>query len=104
MTQTIVQITFKLKVSEAEYEQAVTPLAPAFADVSGLQWKIWLLNERTHEAGAVFLFADAAAAQAFFDSPLAAQVKSAPFLAELRATQFGVMEGLTTITRGPLGG
>jgi hypothetical protein len=102
MAQTIVQITFKLNVSGIEYEQAVAPIAQAVADVPGLQWKIWLLNEPAQEAGGVYLFADAAAAQAFLDSSIVTQVKSAPILSNLRATQSGVMEGLTAITRGPL--
>jgi hypothetical protein len=102
MPQTIVQISFKLNVPGSEYEQAVAPIAQAIADAPGLQWKIWLLNEPTCEAGGVYLFADAGAAQAFLDGPLVAQVKRAPILDDLRATQSGVIESLSAITRGPL--
>ena len=65
MAQSLVEINFKLTVSGAEYEQAVAPLAQTVADVGGLQWKIWLLNEHTHEAGGVYLFADGDSARAF---------------------------------------
>ena len=102
MSQSLVQINFTLTVSGAEYEQAVAPLAQTIADVDGLQWKIWLLNEQEHRAGGFYLFADDASARAFLDSPMVAQVKSAPILSEFRAAQFGLIDSLTAITRGPV--
>ena len=42
------QINFKLDVSRADYEQAVSPFASQFAAVAGLRWKIWLMD------GAIF--------------------------------------------------
>jgi hypothetical protein len=102
MAQSLVQINFKLTVSGAEYEQAVAPLAQTVADVDGLQWKIWLLNEHEHEAGGVYLFADLASADAFLESSLVAQVKSAPILSDFRTAQFDLIDNLTTITRGPV--
>ena len=95
MAQSLVEINFKLTVSGAEYEQAVAPLAQTVADVDGLQWKIWLLNEQAHEAGGVYLFADGASARAFLDSPLVAQVKSAPILSDFRTAQFGNFLAIT---------
>jgi hypothetical protein len=102
MAQTIVQVNFKLNVSGKVYEQAVAPLAQPMADVAGLQWKIWLLNESSHEAGGIYLFEDQDSANAFLNGPLVAQVKSAPILSDLSAAQFAVMESLTEITHGPL--
>jgi hypothetical protein len=102
MAQSLVEINFKLTVSGAEYEQAVAPLAQTVADVDGLQWKIWLLNEHEHEAGGVYLFADAASARAFLESALVAQVKSAPILSDFRTAQFDMIDSLTAITRGPV--
>ena len=102
MAQSLVEIKFKLTVPGAEYEQAVAPLAQTVADVGGLQWKIWLLNEHTHEAGGVYLFADGDSARAFLDSSLVAQVKSAPILSNFRTAQFDLIENLTAITHGPI--
>lgn len=102
MAQSLVQVNFKLMVSGAEYEQAVAPLAQTMADVDGLQWKIWLLNEQAHEAGGVYLFADGASARAFLESALVAQVKNAPILSDFRTAQFELIDNLTAITRGPV--
>jgi len=102
MGQTIVQITFKLKVDAGTYRDIVTPVAETFAGIEGCQWKIWLLNEAEHEAGAVYLFDDAAAARAYLEGPLIANLKQAPFLSDVTIRQFGVIEDLSEVTHGPI--
>jgi hypothetical protein len=102
MAKTVVQIGFRLAVPSADYERAVAPMAEAIANVDGLEWKIWLLNEAECTAGGVYLFADETAAHAFLAGSLVAQVKDAPIVRDLRAELFGVLEDLTTITRGPV--
>lgn len=102
MSGTVLQVNFKLNVSPAEYEKTVTPMADAFAGVEGLRWKLWLLNQEESEAGGVYLFEDEPSCAAFLAGPLAAAVKSAPFLRELSIKQFEVMAEVTEITRGPI--
>ena len=104
MAPTILQISFKLNMSGKDYAQAITPLAQAVADVAGLQWKIWLLNESTREAGGIYLFEDQHAANAFLSGPLIAQLTNAPSIADVCAAQFNVLGALTSITRGPVTG
>jgi hypothetical protein len=101
MAPIVVQINFKLYMSGKEYEQAIAALAQAFADVAGLQWKIWMLNESTHESGGICLFEDEGAANAFLNGPLVAQLRGAPSIADLHLSQFAVLSALTAITRGP---
>ena len=102
MPGTVLQVNFKLNVSPAEYEKTVTPMADAFAEVDGLRWKLWLLNQQEREAGGVYLFEDEPSCAAFLAGPLAAAVKSAPFLRELSIKRFDVMTELTEVTRGPV--
>ncbi len=52
----MLQLNFNFNVSKEEYEQAVFPLADKFTNVSGLIWKIWILNEEKSEAGGIYLF------------------------------------------------
>ena len=99
MAPTIVQIHFKLDMPAREYAQAIAPLAQPIADVAGLHWKIWLLNESTHEAGGISLFDDQDAAAAFLSGPLLAQIHSAPSISDLRAVQFKVISTLSTPMR-----
>lgn len=98
----ILQLNFRFDVPRADYEEAVSPLASDFAEVPGLAWKIWLMNEAANEAGGIYLFEDESSLSAYLDGPLAAAVKSHPALSDLSAKQFDVMEELTSITRGPV--
>ena len=52
----ILQINFKLNVPSAEYRKVVKSVVQAIADVPGLVWKVWLLNEQDGEAGGIYFF------------------------------------------------
>jgi len=98
----VLQINFGLKASTPEYQSLCRSVAQAFADVPGLRWKIWLLNDREKEAGGIYLFESQQALNNFLSGPLAAQVKSHPALSDFSAKQFEVMEEVTAITHGPV--
>jgi hypothetical protein len=96
------QINFKLNTPVAEYETICQALAQSIADVPGLRWKVWLLNEEKKEAGGIYLFATEQALTDYVAGPLLAQVRSHPALQDLSAKMFDVMEQVTAITRGPV--
>ena len=102
MNANILQVNFKLNVTPEAYTTIATGLGDAFASVEGLEWKIWLLNPESSEAGGIYCFRDASATQAFLGGPLVAQVKAAAFLTDLSVKQFQVMNELTAVTRGPV--
>jgi hypothetical protein len=102
MAPKIVQINFTFSGSRAEYEQANQPWAGPIADLPGLHWKIWPMNEAQHEAGGIYLFEDDATAQAFVDGPMPAALKNNPSLSNVSVKQFDVIEEFTAITRGPI--
>jgi hypothetical protein len=102
MSATILQINFKLNVPPAEFEEIASSLARDFAQLPGLIWKIWLMNETEKEAGGIYLFQDESSLQAYLEGPLAAAVMAHPALSNLAAKQFGVIEDCTAVTRGPV--
>jgi hypothetical protein len=102
MAAKILQVNFKLNVSTAEYGQLCQSVAQAFADVPGLRWKVWILNEQEKEAGGIYLFESEEALNNYLAGPLAAQVKSIPALYDLSVKAFDVMEPMTATTRGPV--
>ena len=102
MSGTILQINFKFNVSRADYEQAVAPLADEIATVDGLCWKIWLMNDAESEAGGIYLFDTEASANAYLEGPIVAQVVKHPAFSDFSVKQFGVVENITAITRGPV--
>lgn len=98
----ILQINFKYKGSRTDYERIVTPAVSPLAKVGGLRWKIWIINEATHEAGGIYLFADKASVQRFLASDLVAGVTSNPAFSNFNVKQSVVMMRQTVGTRGPV--
>jgi hypothetical protein len=102
MSEIMLQLNFNFSVTKEEYEQAVSPLADKFANVSGLKWKIWILNAEKSEAGGIYLFENQALLDEFLAGPLAKTVTSHPALSNFSVKQFGIMKDITKVTRGPL--
>lgn len=103
MAAQILQVNFRLTVAVEEYERIAESFAQTFAQLPGLSWKIWLLNEETGEAGGHYLFESEQALQAFLEGPIPPQLESAPFLRDLSVRTFSPMEAISARTRAPLG-
>ena len=84
---------------KAEYEKENLPFAQPIADLPGLRWKVWIINEAQSEAGGIYLFDNDAAVKVFLDGPIIAEMKGDPTLS---IKLFDVMPEHTTITRGPV--
>ncbi len=95
----ILQINYKLDGPRDKYEEENEPYAQPIADVPGLRWKIWIINEEHGEAGGIYLFADDATMKGFLDGPIIAEMKGDP---SLSIKSFDVIDGLTAVTRGPV--
>jgi len=102
MDERILQINFRFNVTRAEYEEAANSLAGEFAEVEGLRWKIWLMNEKDREAGGIYVFEDEASLSAYLAGPLAAKVAAHPALTDMSVKQFENMADVTAITRGAI--
>ena len=102
MSQKILQINMKYSIPRTDLEKAWLPVAQPIADVPGLRWKVWLVNEAEHETGGIYLFESEAAAQAYLAGPLVAAAKASPAVSNISAKLFDVMESHTAITRGPV--
>ena len=98
----ILQINFKLNVAPAEYRKICESVAQAIADVPGLVWKVWLLNEQDGEAGGIYLFQDERSLAAYLSGPIIRQIKSLPELREISAKWFETIPEVTVVTRGPI--
>jgi hypothetical protein len=102
MSQTMVQITFKLAMPLATYEQIAEAAAPAIAAVPGLLWKVWGINSTAGEAGSTYLFTDAASARVFLAGPSIAHLAELPGVSDLKVEQFTILANPTSVTRGPI--
>lgn len=99
MSVRILQINYKLAAPRAAYEAENLPYGQPIADLPGLRWKVWIINEATGEAGGIYLFDDAAAVRGFMEGPIVAEMQADPTLS-IKA--FDVIADLTAITRGPV--
>lgn len=95
----ILQINYKLNGPRAEYEKENLPYAQPIADLPGLRWKVWIINEAQSEAGGIYLSDNDASVKAFLDGPIIAEMKGDPTLS-IKA--FDIMPEHTTITGGPV--
>jgi len=102
MSATVLQINFKFNISPAELAEGFAPLVEPIAEVPGLRWKIWSLNEVTSEFAGIYLFDDKESVQAYLEGPIIAQVSKHPALSDISAKQFGVIDEFSAITRGPV--
>jgi len=98
----ILQVNFKFSVARSDYEELAASLAQAFAEVPGLVWKVWILNEAEREAGGIYHFDGEESLQIFLASQLAADVQAHPAVSEFSAKIFEVMDAATAVTRGPV--
>lgn len=100
MAQQILQANFRFHMSRADYEQMCLPMAPQLSQVSGLRWKVWIMNEAESEGGGIYLFDNDQALQSFKVS-LADMLNTSTFT-EVSIQTFDILTDLTQITRGPI--
>lgn len=102
MSEKLLQINFNFNVSREEYEQAVNSLADDIANVQGLVWKIWIMNEEQNESGGWFLFENQSTLDDYLASELTKKITSHPALSNFSVKTYSIMDKLTEITRGPV--
>ena len=102
MSGNVLQINFRFNVTAPEYAELAASLAPAFAEVPGLLWKVWIMNQDEREAGGIYYFESGDSLQQFVSSQLAADVRNHPAVMEFSAKTFDVMDDVTAVTRGPV--
>ena len=102
MSARILQVNFRFNVPRSEFEQMASSVAPDFARLPGLRWKIWLMNEEEEEAGGIYVFEDEASLKAYLDGPLASSVMSNPALSNLSVKVFDSLDEISAVTRGPV--
>jgi heme-degrading monooxygenase HmoA len=91
-------VTYSLEgITEGEYLDTASRLAPRFANLPGLLAKIWLENPGGNRYGAVYFWDDLESMERFDNSDLFED--GTPELTDLVAEEFGVLENLTAMTQ-----
>lgn len=84
-----------------EMTTAMSNLAESIAKESGLLWKIWTVNDKTHEAGGIYLFTDEESARLYIDKH--SKRLQAAGITTINAKLFTVNQELSTLSNTPLG-
>jgi len=98
----ILQINLKFKVTRRELEKAFLEVAQPIADIKGLLWKVWIINEAEKSAGGIYLFEDATSTNAYLNGQIVAGLMKHPALSNIEAKVFDILPEHTKITRGPV--
>src|SRR5882724_9419482 len=88
MSPQILQVNMKFSIPRSDLAAGWLDAAQSIADVPGLRWKVWLMNEAEHEAGGIYLFESKAAAEAYVAGPTVAAAKASPFVSDISAKFF----------------
>ena len=95
----LVQINFEFTVPTDEYQAVCDKVAGALAEVPGLNWKAWLINEQRREAGGIYLFENGATAARYLSGPIVAALKNKPGIKGVEIKLFDILEGPSKLTR-----
>ena len=102
MSQQVLQVNLNFSITRDELETAWLDAAQPIANISGLLWKIWLINEGRSEAGGIYLFENAEAAGTYLGGPVVAALKASPVVSNLSMKVFDVIAYHSAVTRAPL--
>lgn len=96
----LLQITFRYSVPAAMARKAFDYLAPKLADMPGLVWKVWGLNEEEQSGCGTYLFDNETNLRAYLESEVFEQISGNPFVEDLTVQPYQFEEAPSRITRG----
>jgi hypothetical protein len=97
----ILLVNFGLRGLDPEgYGQNCEQLAPLFADLPGLVSKTWLADPQTNTYGGLYVWRDREAMEQYLASDVFTSLGANPYLTNVTAREFGVLDSPTRITRG----
>ena len=96
----ILIIDFNLKeMNDQEFQTLCEQQAPAITAVPGLVSMVWLANRDTNTYGGIFTFENNEALEAYKQSEIYRDVVTHANFANIISRDFGILEGLTEVTR-----
>jgi len=103
MSKKILQVNFKFNVPKSDYEKATfDQFTKPIANVKGLIWKVWIMNETNKEAGGIHLFNDESSLKAYLEGSIVAELMKHPALSDMEVKVFDVMDKHSKVTHGPI--
>jgi putative monooxygenase ydhR len=92
-------VTFKNHASQEQFTAATAEHVPLFAEVDGLLAKIWIADPESATKGAIYLFGDRTALDAYLESDLFASILAEPSFEDASWRRYQVLDELTAGTQ-----
>ena len=92
-------VTFKNHASQEQFTATLAENAPVFAEVDGLLAKIWIADPESGTKGAVYLFGERTALDAYLESDLFAGILAEPSFEGTSWRCYHVLDELTASTQ-----
>ena len=102
MSKKILQINLRFNVSAAELEKQFETAAGFIAEVPGLKWKIFGMDEQRAEGAGIYLFEDEGSLKSYLEGPIIADMKANKAFSDIDIKHFDVVDKATAVTRGPV--
>jgi len=102
MGKKILEVNIKYDLPEDQLLTILPEKAPMFAEVDGLEWKVWIVNPEKKVFGGIYLFKDDASLTAYMDSDLFKSLDKHPAFNQMEVKTFDVLPEFSKITRGPI--
>lgn len=103
MPKKILQVNFKYSIPADALLKAFMGLAKSFADVKGLEWKIWTYDANKKMVGGFYLFKDQASIDGLLKSKLVSDnLMKNPNFSDIDVKVFDVIPEPSKITRAPI--
>jgi len=96
------QVDLTPKVPVSEIMGPFREAAPVYANVEGLVWKLWLVNQEKGTAGGIYYFKDQESLDKHLDSDLYKQMLAHPALEKVDVKIFDIIEEFSKVTRAPI--
>ena len=102
MSKRVLQVNYKIDLSSEEIAAKSIERAEAIiSNVSGLEWKMFLVNNVEQEIGGIYLFTDEQSLDNYLDSALFAAVRNNPLVSQVKVKKFNILDQASRITHGP---
>lgn len=102
MSQKIIQINFQFQGTPEIFTKNSIAIANIFAQLPGLRWKIWLMNEERNEAGGIYLFANDEFASNYLQSDLLKMISNNSDFSNVSIKQFDTLDLPGLVTNAPV--
>jgi hypothetical protein len=102
MSKKILQINLRFNVTAVELAKEFETAAGYIAEVPGLKWKIFGMDEQRGEAAGIYLFEDDGSLKSYLEGPIIADMKGKKAFSDVDIKYFDVVDKATAVTRGPI--